>query len=134
MRFRRVIQALIVVCCVLPAAQAWAQYHPYIRRVYPREGPIGTRVTIEGRFVPGVTVYFTGGRPLHVVARSRTRLVVVIPADAESGTLLVTYGDEEESAGEFRVVPPPSVHDAQAGRVRRARGTGTRACARPSPA
>jgi hypothetical protein len=92
---------------LLITAPATAQVHPYAHRVSPLAGPPGTRVTLVGRgFVRGVAVYL-GGVLLPLVRRTPTRLVVRIPEGARSGTLLVTYGDEEERAGTFEVIASP---------------------------
>lgn len=101
---RRAALLLVILVGALPAA---AQVHPTADRVTPTAGPPGTRVTLVGHgFLRGVTVYL-GGVPLPIVRRTTTRLVVRIPEGARSGTLLVTYGDEEERAGEFEVRASP---------------------------
>lgn len=97
---------LAVLVGALPAG---AQVHPTADRVTPTSGPPGTRVTLDGHgFLRGMAVYL-GGVLLPIVRRTPTRLVVRIPEGARSGPLLVTYGDEEERAGDFEVrATPPS--------------------------
>lgn len=98
---RRTALLLAALAVTVPAA---AQVHPTADRVTPTAGPPGTRVTLVGHgFLRGVAVYL-GGVPLPIARRTATRLVVRIPDGAQSGTLLVTWGDEEERAGEFEVL------------------------------
>jgi hypothetical protein len=100
---RRAALLLVMLVGALPAG---AQVHPTADRVTPTSGPPGTRVTLVGHgFLRGVAVYL-GGVLLPIVRRTPTRLVVRIPEGAQSGTLLVTYGDEEERAGDFEVSAP----------------------------
>jgi hypothetical protein len=107
---RLAVLLLVVLAVALPAA---AQVHPTVDRMAPTSGPPGTQVTLVGHgFLRGVAVYL-GGVPLPIVRRTPTRLVVRIPEGARSGTLLVTWGDEEERAGEFEVrAPLTAMHSA----------------------
>jgi hypothetical protein len=67
-------------------------------------GPVGTHVEIYGGFAPGTAVYMTS-EPLPMRIHSRRHITVVIPPNAQTGMLLVTNGDEEESCGTFTVTP-----------------------------
>lgn len=110
------VALLLAVLAVAPLATA--QVHPSIDAVTPLAGPPGTRVILVGHgFVRGVAVYL-GGVLLPIVRRTSTRLVVRIPEGAPSGTLLVTYGDEEERAGEFEVGAPSSRPPARVREIR----------------
>jgi hypothetical protein len=97
---------LLLMAALAGAPPAAAQIHPTADRVTPVSGPPGTLVTLVGHgFIRGVAVYLEGVL-LPIVRRTQTRMVVRIPDGAHSGTLLVTYGDEEENAGEFQVSAP----------------------------
>ncbi|MFO0627068.1 MAG: IPT/TIG domain-containing protein [Polyangiales bacterium] len=110
---KRLAAAVLVLVSLTRAPVASSQVHPAADRVTPRAGPPGTRVTFVGHgFLRGVAVYL-GGALLPIVRRTPTRLVVRIPEGAQTGTLLVTWGDEEEAAGAFVVTTPrPAVGGA----------------------
>ncbi len=73
----------------------------------PASGPVGTQVEIRGSgFLPGDQAQLAG-KPIVPTSVAADRLVVVIPAGAESG--YVTVGAARSRQRFMVVVPPPSI-------------------------
>lgn len=91
---------------------AFAQARAMIEHISPTSGPVGTRVTIEGRnFRSNVQVLFNE-HPLELASRGAERLVVVVPPGATSGRFVIRHGTDEVETEMYRVseaAPAPRV-------------------------
>lgn len=81
---------------------------PYIHEISPSHGPVGTEVTITGGnfFVSNErsNAVFFGEIETEILEVHGTRIVAVVPADAQSGPIrVVNRGGEAISDGDFHV-------------------------------
>ncbi len=87
-------QLLRFVVGLLGANALRGQITPLITRLNPSNGPVGTRVEIEGQFFaagkPKENVVTFGGVEATVSEATETRIVVNVPGGASTGPVLVT--------------------------------------------
>lgn len=84
---------------------------PVIDNFYPRSGPIGTAVTLEGQNflggLPNENLVFFGGIPAPIRAISGTRITTEVPSGAETGLIEVwTPGGKAIGDNDFYVTKP----------------------------
>jgi hypothetical protein len=84
---------------------------PTITSFSPVSGGFGASVTISGQNLSGATsVTFGGASAQFTVSNSGKRITAVVPAEATSGSIVVTtQGGTATSAGSFTVIPPPTI-------------------------
>lgn len=84
---------------------------PAITGFTPAQGPVGTRVTVNGsNFLGTVGVSFNGTAATTATLVSATRITAVVPAGAASGPISVTTsGGTSTSSANFTVLPPPAI-------------------------
>lgn len=83
-----------------------------IREVKPLTGGVGTRVTIIGDGfdeIPANNVVTFAGTRTEVLEASATQLVVMVPAEAQTGAILLRVEDEPVNGPDFTLVPPPTI-------------------------
>ena len=77
---------------------------PVITKFSPTSGPKGTKVTITGKHLLGVTaVYFAGFSSVFTIV-SKTKITATVPARAKTGPVMVTAaGGSFTSTKNFKV-------------------------------
>ena len=84
----------------------------------PKNGPVGTQVTIRGAGFRGVTNVFFNGVPSTFSNDSQTEITALVPAGATSGPIRVTTADNQtQSTDNFTVVARPSNDDFENAQV-----------------
>jgi hypothetical protein len=88
---------------------------PVLNDFYPRSGPVGTSVTLEGQnFLGGLpeeNLVFFGGVPAPILAITGTRITTEVPAGAPTGFIRIwTPGGVADSDSSFYVTKLPSGH------------------------
>jgi len=79
---------------------------PRIGSFSPRNGPVGTSVTIDGSNFAGATAVKFGGISAPFTVNSSTKITATVPADAGTGTVSVTTPlGTATSSGKFSVTP-----------------------------
>ncbi len=100
----------VAIVCVLSlgiSRRAFAQGRPMIEHIEPTSGPPGTRVSIVGRnFRSNLRVLFNE-HEVPTVERLPERVVIVVPAAAQSGRFVVAHGSDEVESEVFRVTDAP---------------------------
>jgi hypothetical protein len=102
---RRLRPSLLAALALAPAALV-AQPRPprpMVERIQPASGPAGTRVTIVGR---GFTRYYQvsfNGQPVTPLEVLPERVVVTVPAGAQTGPFLLSFRDDELQTEAFTV-------------------------------
>ena len=117
---------LAVASLVVVASPARAAA-PQIFNVDPREGPVGTTVTIDGSGLDGVTEVLFDGVAAPFTIESPTLLTTEVPSGATAGPLTVRGPDGEDAFPEFLVIERPRVdgftpHQGSVGTVVRVHG------------
>lgn len=70
--------------CIIPCVPTHT-----VTSIAPTSGPEGTEVTINGSGLTGATVSFNGGGAVTVVSNNGTQMVVIVPAGATTGDILI---------------------------------------------
>lgn len=106
--------------------RVWRLERPTVSSYWPVKGKPGSRVVIHGRNFPPDTQVLWGDTPLNGARVSRDEIVVAVPANAQSGTLLLKTdrGPRALIVGNFEVA---SDYDAAAEAARQAEAARKRA-------
>src|SRR5262245_34280215 len=94
---RRGTFGAVVTALFLAAATAFAQPRPVIERIEPTSGPPGVEVQVIGRGFGTTGRIKLGSADCEVLRRLPARWTIRIPADAQSGNVVL-----ETDAGSFR--------------------------------
>ncbi len=96
-----------LLCATLLAALAptplHAQARPVIERLEPTSGPPGSEFDVVGRRIPSGTRFMLGGQSCPIVRQSPNRWRLVVPAGAQSGTLVLETPSGVFAGPRFRV-------------------------------
>jgi ELWxxDGT repeat protein len=96
----------------LTSAEVFVVPAPTITAVTPMTGQVGTSVTILGgdfSVVPSSNIVKFNGTVAVVTASTSTTITTSVPADATSGTVSVTIGDQTATSSESFTVTEPTI-------------------------
>ena len=87
---------------------------PTVDEIYPVSAYIGSRISISGTDfgdrMEAVKVFFGGIEAENIISCKNNRIIVEVPADAQSGDVsLQVWTHTLESVGQFTVIPTPSI-------------------------
>lgn len=81
--------------------------HLVITALHEPLAEVGTLVTLEGSFVPGIVVNFPSARAVPASLLGPNRATAVVPLGATDGLLTITGGGRSSAPVAFRVAPAP---------------------------